>query len=310
VTFSGPTSLGETPRRLGLTLPELQLTSRTAGDLPLPFELASPTAEPSIASRLGATGITARDSSYRSALAGLPDAGESLTQRGLLDGDRLDDGLAGALRLLAAPEVAVALDLRMGEVRAKVWHRLRGDAVAMLSTIDGVAFELAWCHTDGWAAELARVTAPSTEWEPAESAVPARLVLPRELLEGAAEAIATGRPDLVEVLAAWHSGAVRGVGDEILSDAAVIEVLTALSREAQGRLRCVVGRVPTSPATPDRAVIGGEQKVTGVVSRTLLADGWRSLHLHGGESPRVELLATDPVSLHDDLVPLLAEAAR
>jgi hypothetical protein len=73
MALSGSTVLSQTPRRLGLTLPELQLAGRVAHDAPLPFDLTAPTAGSSIASRLGASRVAARDSSYRRALAGLPD---------------------------------------------------------------------------------------------------------------------------------------------------------------------------------------------------------------------------------------------
>lgn len=292
-----PTSVSEAPRRIGLSLPELQHAAAAAGGTPLPFEIRDAAPASAMEARLGTTPATARDSAYRSALAGLPEPNRSLTQRGLLAGEALDEGLAGALGLLGSPSVVLDLDVRVGEVQLRGWHRRRGDTVAMLSTIDGVVFELAWCHVDGWPAELARVSAPSAEWQQGQSVVPSYVDLPWELAEAASEAIATDRNDLVPVLVARHSGQTLGTDGAVLPDAEVIRLLTGMAIEAHGRLRAIVGRV-----RPDA------QDVVGLCARTLLADGWRALRPHGDEVRRLEMTAAGPESLAADLAPLLAKA--
>ncbi|THI95856.1 hypothetical protein E7Z54_18140, partial [Nocardioides sp.] len=220
-----PRPVDAAPRRIGLTLPELQHAAILAGGAPLPFEVAPPSAADAMESRLGRSPATAEDQAYREVVAGLHDPGESLTRRGLLSSDELDDGLAGAIGLLAAPRLALDVDVRMGPVQAKAWHRQDGRAVASLATVDGVVFELAWFGTDAWASELARVAAVSEEIRLAESAVPPYLDLPYELADAAAEATRTGRGDLLPVLVARSSGRVLGP-DGPLADPEVARALT------------------------------------------------------------------------------------
>ena len=68
---------------------------------------------------------------------------------------RVDEGLLGAVGLLATPELALDLDIVAGSVQAKAWHRQAGGAVATLSTVDGIVFELAWFPTGLWQASSA-----------------------------------------------------------------------------------------------------------------------------------------------------------
>ncbi len=284
------------PRRLGLTLPELQYAARLAGDAPLPFDLAEPTAYDGIQARLGRSPATLDDEAYRGVLAALHDPEEALNRRGLVAGGRLDEGVAGAIGLLAAPRLAVDVDVSTGGVRARAWHRQAGAAVATLATADGVAFELGWLPAQAWAGELARVAAVSDEVALGDSAVPAYADLPFELGEAAAEAGSIGRGDLLPVLAARHSGAVRGP-DGSLADDAVVRLLTALTAEAQGRLRALAADVADTTVTP-----------VGVVSWTLLADGWRALRTHVEDGvPRIELRAVEAHDLAAALAPALAQ---
>src|SRR5690606_26096573 len=122
---------------------------------------AAPASTDGMQTRLGQTPATTDDQAYRAALAALHDPGESLERRGLLTDGRLDDGLAGAIGLLAAPRIALDIDLRMAAVQAKVWHRQAAHAVASLATVDGILFEVAWFGADAWPTELARVGALS-----------------------------------------------------------------------------------------------------------------------------------------------------
>ncbi|MFC7505547.1 hypothetical protein ACOACQ_13655 [Nocardioides sp. CPCC 206347] len=283
------------PRRVGLTLPELQHAARLAGDAPLPFDVAPPAATDAMQSRLGQSPATTEDQSYRSVVDALNEPVESLTRRGLVVDGVLDPGVAGAIGLLAAPHIALEADLRIGEVQAKVWHRQEGAAVASLSTVDGIVFELGWFGVDAWAAELARVAAPSEEAALKPSVLPSYVDLPLELADAAAEAVRVGRGDLIPVLTSRHSGATRGP-EGVLSDDVVARLLVALSGEAQGRLRALVADVS-----------GDEVDTVGVVSWTLLADGWRALRPHHEDGVlRLEIRAVEPADLAGVIAPVIA----
>src|SRR3546814_756162 len=100
------------PRRVAMTLPELQLLAEKAGGAPLPFELTEDNDEQSsLESRLGQTRSSTEDAAYAEGLGTLRDPAETLARRGLLDGDATDSGVAGALGLLATPAAAVDIDL-------------------------------------------------------------------------------------------------------------------------------------------------------------------------------------------------------
>ncbi|WP_435771500.1 hypothetical protein [Nocardioides sp. SYSU DS0651] len=283
------------PRRIGLTLRELEHAARLAGGAPLPFQVAAPAAAGAMESRLGQSPATTEDQAYRAVVASLHDPAESLARRGLVAGDELDPGVAGAIGLLAAPRIALDLDVRTGGVQAKVWHRQDGPAVASLATVDGIVFELGWFPTDAWAGELARVAVVSEEVPLTASAVPSYLDLPYELADAAAEATRTGRADLLPVLAGRHTGKVLGP-DGPLPDVEVGRVLAALSSEAQGRLRAMVADVATT-----------EVESVGVLSWTLLADGWHALRPHHQDGMlRIELRSVEPSDLATVVAPVLA----
>ena len=151
------------PRRVALTLPELRFVAERANGAPLPFDLLEPGSDGRRPRRPArAQPRLAEDqAAYAEALDRLHDPAASLSRRGLLvggpDDGVVDEGLLGALGLLATPTVAVDLDVAAGPVQVKSWHRQSGGAVAALSTQDGLVFELAWFPTWSWAAELARV---------------------------------------------------------------------------------------------------------------------------------------------------------
>ena len=150
-------ALAAAPRRIGLTLAELQHAARLAGDAPLPFEVAAPPTADAMQARLGQSPASLDDEAFRTAVRALHDPADSLERRGLTVDGVLEPGLAGAIGLLASPRFALDVDLTMGGVQAKVWHRQGGSAVASLATVDAIVFELGWFGTDAWAAELARV---------------------------------------------------------------------------------------------------------------------------------------------------------
>ena len=285
------------PRRVALTLPELRLVAELAGGAPLPFEVESPGEAPAIEDRLGQSPGTTQNQAYVAVLESLHDAETSLARRGLLTDGAVDDGLLGAVGLLATPELAVDIDVVAGSVQAKAWHRQSGGAVATLATVDGIVFELAWFPTAQWSSELGRVGGAARGPHAGEtSGVPAAVVLPYELADAAAEAVVASRSDLLPVLVAQHLGQVLDEAGKPLSEPEVVGIVAALSSEARGRLRALVADVSGETTT-----------VVGVVSWTLLADGWHALRpqqTDGALSVDVRRVAAD--DLGADLAPVLA----
>src|SRR5688572_7350348 len=90
------------PRRVALTLPELQTAAELAGGAPLPFEVTEPQTG-ALEDRLGQSRGSVEDGVYLAALDSLHEPTGSLTRRGLIDDGRLDSALAGAVGLLATP---------------------------------------------------------------------------------------------------------------------------------------------------------------------------------------------------------------
>lgn len=291
-------ALDAAPRRVGLTLPELGVAAELAGGAPLPFDVAPPTETGGLESRLGQSRTTTSDQAYRSVVDGLPNPVAALYRRGLVTDGVLDPHIAGAIGLLATPRLALDIDIAFGDVQAKAWYRQAEGAVASLATVDGIVFELAWFGTDAWSAELARVAAISEELTLDDSAVPTYVDLPFVLADAASEALRTNRDDLLPVLVRRHSGGVRGVDGRPLPDDEVARVLTALHTEARGRLRAMVAEVAAEQAPA----------AVGVVSWTLLADGWHALRPHRApDGLRVEVSRAEPTTLAVALAPLLAE---
>ena len=291
------TLLDGLPRRVTLTLPELQHVAERAGGAPLPFEQARPHRADALEGRLGSSRATAEEEAYAAALASLHDPEESLARRGLLGEVGEDTGLIGAVGLLATPQTALDLDVTAEGVRARAWHRRAGDAVAALSTVDGIVFELAWFHTSRWADELARAAVLPEECPLTDSEVPAHLDLPFDLADAASEAARSGRGDLVPVLADQADGAALGADGQPLGEALTTAVLNALTTESRGRLRVLVADLT-----------GEETAVIGVVSWTLLADGWHALRPREVDGrPRIQVAAVSPADLATELAPVLAE---
>lgn len=293
----GPSPLlDRLPRRVTLTLPELRHVASLAGGAPLPFDdTGIPGEAHPLEGRLGASPATTEDTAYAAALASLRDAEGSLARRGLLDGSGASAGLVGAVGLLATPTTALDLDVTAAGLRARSWHRRAGDAVAALSTVDGLVFELAWFPVERWADELGRAAVLPSDVSVTASAVPPVLDLPFELADAAAEAVRNGRADLIPVLAAQAEGpVVDGDGEPVADPPAA---LTALTTEARGRLRALVADVSASRTS-----------VVGVVSWTLLAGGWHALRPRRADGThRVAVVAVDAADLAPELAPVLAE---
>ncbi|WP_181312054.1 hypothetical protein [Nocardioides campestrisoli] len=294
-----PLVLEGLPRRIAVTLPELRLLATAAGGAPLPFDEPTSAATHALDARLGTSTASTEDAAYAAALAALHDPAETLSRRGLLGPGGAEPGVLGAVGLLATPELALEIDLSAGGTRVKSWHREAGGAVATLGTVDGVVFELSWFAADQWASELARVPVPPEDLRLQDSAVPELLSVPYTLVDAVGEAVKARRTDLVPVLVAQRSGAVKGADDVPLDDATAATALAALHGEAQGRLRVLAARVGVDRTTP-----------VGVVSWTLLADGWHALlPRHTDQEPRLELRRVAPDELATTLAPVLAEVS-
>jgi hypothetical protein len=291
------------PRRVALTLPELRFVAERANGAPLPFDLRPEAGEGALDERLGRSRGSDDQAAYAEALGRLHDPATSLSRRGLLvggpDDGAVDEGILGAVGLLATPTVAVDIDVAAGPVQVKSWHRHSGGAVAVLSTQDGLVFELAWFPTWAWATELARVAVVPEDLPLADSVVPDRLDLPHELADAAVEAARTHRTDLVPVLVGHHRGAVTDGAGRELTDGEVVAVLTGLATEARGRLRALVADVS-----------GDETTTVGVLAWTLVADGWRAMRARQDETGlRLEVARVIPEDLAPELAPVVAEVS-
>ncbi len=290
------------PRRVALTLPELRFVAAGANGAPLPFDVLEPGSEDgALDDRLGRSRGSEDHAAYAEALSRLHDPTTSLSRRGLFvggpDDGAVDEGLLGAVGLLATPTVAVDFDVAAGPVQVKSWHRQSGGAVAALSTQDGLVFELAWFPTWSWAAELARVAVIPEDLPLADSVVPDRLDVPHELADAAIEAARTHRTDLVPVLVQQHREAATDGAGRRLTDSEVVSALTGLATEARGRLRALVADVS-----------GDETTTVGVLAWTLVADGWRAMRgHHDPNGQRLEVARVIPEDLAAELAPVLAE---
>lgn len=288
------------PRRVALTLPELRLAADRAGNAPLPFDVVEPAQGGALEGRLGQSRGSAQDQAYVAALASLHDPVESLTKRGLMEGETLDEGLAGALGLLATPQVAVDLDVTIDGARARAWHREADGAVATLATVDGVVFELAWFDAAAWGQELSRAAVLPSDRTLRGTSLPDVIDVPFELLDAASEAVRSGRSDLLPVLAARHSGSAVDADGTPIPDVDLTSMLSALIIDSRGRLRALGADVS-----------GAETHLVGVVSWTLLADGWHALKPHRqGEDNRVEVRRVESGDLPAGLAGVLSEVVK
>lgn len=299
-----PGLLSGLPRRLTVTLPELQLVAERAGGAPLPFDLRPeveqrPGLVAGLAGRLGRSPAHDDATAYAAAVASLHEPEASLSRRGLLVDDHVDDGLLGAVGLLATPTVALDLDVSAGGARVKAWHRERAGAVATLATADGIVFELAWLPSERWADELARAATVPPELVGGVSTVPDHVELPYALLDAVAEAARSGRTDLLSVLVAEHHEACRDAAGRPIDDLALLALLGGLTTECRGRLRGLVADVS-----------GASTTMVGVVSWVLLADGWRALRPRRGGDDHVAAVRVSAADLAAELAPVLAEVVR
>ncbi|TQL70748.1 hypothetical protein FB381_4690 [Nocardioides albertanoniae] len=273
------------PRRVGLTLSELTRACEIIG-APLPFEV-NDRQEEGLDARLGRSRAAAEAEALTRAVAGFGDGATSLQRRDLLDSDgTLEAGIAGALGLLATPEVVIDLDVVVDDRRGRAWHRQKGEAAASLATVDGLVFELSWYPSAAWTTELGRTATLPGDTARMTSSVPEQLEVPFAVADAVFEALRTGRGDLVPVLTE---------GDIVTATA-----LEAMATETHGRLRAIVA------STTD-----AEDALIGTVSWSLVNDGWRSMRTVSLDGDLTLLITSvEPSELAADIARVLAEVAR
>ncbi|QZY29423.1 hypothetical protein [Nocardioides coralli] len=273
------------PRQVTLSLGELVLAARLAGDVPLPLRTdGAPGPDDRMVERLDGRGddpgpVPDSRAAQRMVAAELRRADDTgpggararLGELGVLDGDELDSGLAGALHVLAGGALSLVLDVaarrRVGEVRLRAWFGVTSGLVTRLTLRDLTDLDVAWYDPRRWVGELTRAV-DLDPWVPeaAPLVLPDHVSLPSELLAGATKAARDQRPDLLPAMAAGHVGNVR-MGDARGVRPADTEEVVALLRTlttCRGRLRLLTTR-------RDR------REDPGVASWLLLDDGWHEL---------------------------------
>lgn len=266
------------PRRQQLTLAELVVASRLAGDVPLP--VATDGAVPGgdrFFQRLAGTPVGEAHARIADQLARADDEGSAgaraaLVGRGLLTRDGLDPGLVRALQVLAGGRLSAVLDVavarRAGTLRLRSWFGAHPGLVAQLSTGDGLDHELAWFDPRLWISQLARaVTVEPWGPEAAPMALPDHVSLPSQLLVGSERAHREHRTDLLPAMAAAHLGTVRlggGCGTRAAGSEETLALLRTLGGACRGRLRLLTAR-RDRPGAP------------GVASWLQFDDGWHEL---------------------------------
>lgn len=146
----------ERARRVSLTLAELLVAARGAGDVPLPLRLSTPT--PRLAARL-ASAPHDNDWIGRAHADAAPAGGaeQALAARGLISDGRLTPELGLALRHLAGARGSVVIDVRRDDEAVRTWLAVEGRLVARLSSGDARHYELGWFDLGRWGDEVARI---------------------------------------------------------------------------------------------------------------------------------------------------------
>lgn len=257
-----------TPARVVLSLAEVVLAARLAGDVPLPFA-PSAASRGRMATRLAGTRPHREQEVLAAELARVGDTGPDgaaaeLARRGMLGADGVDARLADALRGLGeAPRLAV-LDVVVtagsGDRPLRAWWGVGGGAVSGLVLRGATTLEVVSAPLGAWVAELVRLVPAATAPLPADP-----VTLAAEAFLGALAAHRRGRPDLAAALVPGR--------EDLLRD---------LAGRCRGRLRLlVVRRHAVAPSA--------------VTVWVLLDDGWRALRPLPGA--RVEVAPRRPADL-------------
>ena len=287
------------PRRVALTLPELLHVAAAAGGAPLPFDRR----RPPIHSRAGRPAAARRGrrrgaAAYAATLARLARRRTSRwPAAGCSSADAVDDGLLGAVGLLATPRFALDLDVVAGGVQAAGWHRQSGDAVAV--AVDRRRAGLrARLVPDLGLGRRAEPASPSSRGPAARGLARPGLRRPaaragRRRRRGGAlpplrPAAGAGRPPPGPGHRRDRRPAHRPRGRHRADRARQRGPGPACARWS-----------PTCPA-PSATTVG-------VVAWTLVADGWRALRPHTVDDRlRVEVRRVIPEDLAAELAPVLA----
>lgn len=269
-----------TPARVVLSLAEVVLAARVAGDVPLPF--APPVAGPGrMAARLAGTRSRQEQEVLAAELARVADTGPSgaaaeLARRGLLDDDGVDARLAASLRALGAAPLLAVLDVVVTAGSSarplRAWWAVGGGAMSGLVLRGATTLEVVSAPVGAWVAELARLVPDATTPVPKDP-----VTVATEAFLGALAAHRRGRPDVAAALVP---------GQETL--------LRDLAGRCRGRLRLLVVRRHASAPLA-------------VTVWVLLDDGWRSLRPLRGA--RMEVAARRPADLGLSSWPWLREVA-
>lgn len=301
--------LPQLPRRQRLSLAELVVAARLAGDVPLPVHTeGAVSGDDRLAERLAGTPGGEAHDRVADQLARADDEGPdgaaaALTGRGLLDDDELDPGVSLALQTLAGGRLSTVLDVavarRAGTLRLRSWFGVHPGLVTQLSTGDGLDYELAWFDPRWWISQLGRVvTVEPWRPEPAPMALPDYVSLPSELLVGSEKAHRDHRNDLLPAMVAGHLGRVRfgdGRGARPAGSEETLALLRTLGGACRGRLRLLaMRRDRTGPPS--------------VASWLLFDDGWHELR--PGRDATSVLRARDPRDLGFVSQPLVDDAAE
>lgn len=302
VDLTSPADAADTrPRRLPVTLAELDALAELLEGLPLPVRAAAP-ADSRLRDRMDG-GARASEVPEPSAVR------ESLRDKGLTlpspDGDDQPDDVPPAVR---ASLTALALGTPRIELRAVVeaaggarvpltaWFGVLGPVATSLGTIDGRTFELSFLGVEHLRAELVRAL-PAPPAADAGPRLPSGgLRLPWQVLTAATAAGERGRGELVDRMA---ERVATTRPDLDLSAAEVLRALGAVRAALRGRLRVTV--------TGGRPGGDGPAGV-GLLSWLLLGDRWHELAPVREPGRRDVLLRpVDARDLPEQVAALLAE---
>jgi hypothetical protein len=273
VDLTSPAPAADTrPRRLPVTLAELDALAERLEHLPLPVRAAAP-----VDSRLQER----MDGAPRASEATEPSAvRSSLRDKGLTveSTDDQPDDVPPAVRAslaalaLGTPRIELRAVVDRGGARVPLtaWFGVLGPVATGLATVDGRTFELSFLGVEHLRGELVRALPDPAGDDPAPRLPAGGLRLPWEALTAATDAGERGRGDLVHRLAERVAAQRPDLG---LSAPEVVRALADVRTALRGRLRATVtGGRPAADATG-----AAETPGVGVLSWLLLGDRWHVL---------------------------------
>ena len=289
------------PRRLALTLPELRLVAELAGGAPLPSTCVRAPPVPdarSLAGRLGESRGSRRGLRvHRRPRHAARPGGHPAPAR---PGDRRrapTPAWSAPSACSPRPGLALDIDVAAGGTQVKAWHRQAGDAVASLSTCDGIVFELAWFPVDQWTTELARVGGPRGPAGRRASHVPAHSTSPSPSPTRSARRCAPAAPTWSRCWWARPTATVLAPTARAAGRAESTPCSRASHTEGRGRLRVLAAEVSGDETTV------GRRRLVGAARRRLALP-------HAPQTttaPACAVARVDPADLATELAPVLAQ---